>query len=476
MATTAALNFAFEVDGVSATLDVLRFSGNECLSELFRFEIDLSSAEAGLEWADTVGKAAVLVLAMADGERRIHGIVTSFEESGQSKKKTFYTATLEPKLWLLTQRRQCRIFQAKATPDILKAVFAGVGITGDAVEYRLSGDYGPRSFCVQYRESDYDFAQRLMEEEGIAYHFEHGDDESLLVISDHAEARTEIPGESTLQHRDPDAAVGEDECVMGFGCTRTFRPGAVVLRDYDFKKPTLSLEGRYEDGGERETAIELYDFPGEFHDSTLGSSLAQSRLEEERAESWLGRAESNCTRFTPGGLFSLEGHWREDLHQQYLIVRVAHRGRTSLDDGDNTSGMRPGETYRNTFEFIPADVCWRPPRVTPRPVIEGSQSAIVTGPKGEEIHCDEFGRVKLRFHWDRTDPQDDKSSWWVQVSQLWGGGGYGGMFVPRVGTEVIVDFFEGDPDRPIVTGRIFHGEHPLPFQLPGAKSKTTINP
>src|SRR4029077_1310436 len=132
-----------------------------------------------------------------------------------------------------------------------------------------------------------------------------------------------------------------------------------------------------------------------------------------------------------------EGHWREDLHQQYLIVRVAHRGRSSLDQNDNTGGLKIGETYRNTFECIPAEVCWRPPRVTPRPVIEGSQSAIVTGPKGEEIHCDEFGRVKLRFHWDRTDPQDDNSSWWVRVSQVWGGGGYGGMFVPRVGTEVI---------------------------------------
>lgn len=462
--------FLFEVTGLSQTLRVVRFAGREGLSELFHFEIVLAS-EDGIAAADVVGKTALLSLKTDEGELRyVHGIVSRFVCGDSGKKLTLYHLTLVPKPWRLLHRQDCRIFQEQTAPEILESVFKTAGLaSGDDYSLSLQKTYTKREYCVQYRESDWAFACRLMEEEGIHYFFEHSDGKHVLTLGDNAEVHPPIAGEATLPFRPPLGALSDAEHVSRLHYSEEVRPGKMTLRDFDFKKPSLLLEGVSE--GAEDTDLEVYDHPGDYEVPADGTALAKIRLEEATVWKKRGDGDSACRRFVPGRKFTLSEHGREALNQEWLITHVDHRGAEPLGGESASEATIP---YENRFEVIPATVPFRPPVITPRPTVRGVQSAIVVGPAGEEIHTDEHGRVKVHFHWDRLGKKDDKDSCWIRVSQVWAGEAWGAMHIPRIGHEVLVDFMDGDPDRPIIVGRVYHGTNVPPYALPANKTRSTI--
>ena len=466
-ALNASSTFTFKVDGLEAPLWVARFEGHEAISSLFHFELVLTSSEPGIVFSDVIGKAASLKL-LTDGSepRWVHGMVSRFEQGEEGKKLSVYSATLVPNVWRLQYRHDSRIFQELTVPAIIEKVLGGAGIS----DYRLfmENDHPAREYCVQYRESDWAFISRLMEEEGIFCFFEHGEDQEVLVIGDGPNSHGPIVAPSVLLFKSTLGAMAHGESVSRFNYSEEVRPGKVTLSDFNFKKPSLSLSVSSQ--ADQDDDLEIYDYPGEYDLPGDGSGLAKLRLEELQSVRKLGQGESGCMRFTPGYLFELGDHGRVSFDRGYLITRVHHRG-SQAQSGDG-GGHEP--SYSQSFQVIPDDVPYRPARRTPRPTIKGVQTAIVVGPSGEEVHTDEHGRVKVQFHWDRQGKKDDKSSCWIRVSQLWAGAGWGAMWIPRIGHEVIVDFIEGDPDRPIIVGRVYHGANVPPYPLPAEKTKSTI--
>jgi type VI secretion system secreted protein VgrG len=464
--------FEFEAGSYGADdLRVLSFHGAEGISELYRFDIVIGSRDHEIDPDAVVGQDARLAWKDKEGDRWVHGIICRFEQSGRAGRFANYQARLVPKVWLLTLRRQCRIFQNKAVPDILKEVLDKAGLPADLYEFRLKGNHKAREYCVQYRESDWNFASRLMEEEGIFYFFEHTEDSHKLIMADVSSVHEPTPGKSQIPFRDPELGVGEQEQVSRFRYSVQIRHGAVTLRDFDFKKPSLKVENAK--AADVETDLEWYDYPGEYTELSTGKDLAEVRLQEFRSERALGVGEGNCTHLISGYKFTLEDHPWAEMNQEWVLLRVQHWC-SQPQAAEEQAGSAEQAVYQNSFECVPYAVPYRPRRWTPRPRIEGPQTAIVVGPAGEEIHTDEYGRVKVQFHWDRNGKKDDKSSCWIRVSQGWGGAGYGMIIIPRIGHEVVVDFLEGDPDQPLIVGRVYNGESPPPYGLPGAKTKSSF--
>jgi type VI secretion system secreted protein VgrG len=464
-------DYTFAVDGLDADLAVLRFDGVEGVSQPYRFDLALTSHDPDIAFEDVVGKNAALQWITSDEPRLVHGIVSHFEFSGQGRKLTYYTARLVPKLWSLSLRRQSRIFQEKTTQDILKDVLQKGGLPSDAVEFQLKRSYKPRKFCVQYRESDFAFACRMMEEEGMFYFFRHEEAKHVMVIADAASVHEAMPGDPVVVYRGGESGMSGGEAIKRFTFRRAMRTGAVALQEFDFKRPTLDLMS--EKAADVETELESYEYPGAYPDTDHGKTYAQIRLEEQRAEKDVGAGAGDCRRMIPGFRWSLDEHPRAEFNAEYVLTSVSHTAeQPQAAEEDHEGGEPLGETtYANDFLCIPSAVTYRPPRITPLPSVDGVQTAIVTGPPGEEIHTDEFGRVKIKFHWDREGPNDDKSSYWVRVAQAQS---FGSMLLPRVGWEVVVDFQEGDPNRPLIIGRLHNGGDPGPYGLPGAKTRTAL--
>jgi len=467
--------FLFEVSGCPDPMRVIQFSGTEGMSSQFEFHLKLACENQSLDFSDVVGKPALLTLTGELVPRFIHGIVCRFEQVNELNRYAIYHATIVPQVWRLRHRHDCRIFQDLKTPDILKKVFESAGIASDHFKFSLSNTYEPRNYCVQYRESDWAFVSRLMEEDGIFYFFEHHEDKHVLVMGDGAPACKPIVGIETVPFRRPSGLVTDEDHVEKFRFAEEIQPGKVSLRDFNFKKPDLSMhaDGKTQVDGD----LEVYDYPGEYQhpgegSSAKGKSLAKLRLEEWQAARKIGHGESDCERLCPGYLFTLSEHSRADYNARYLLTSVGHYGHQSQVLDEESPG---GElSYSNNFTCIAEQTPFRPPRITPRPQVRGVQTAVVVGPKGEEIYTDEYGRVKVQFHWDREGKRDERSSCWIRVSQVWAGEAWGGMFIPRIGQEVIVDFIEGDPDRPIITGRVYNGSNQVPYPLPDEKTKSTL--
>ncbi len=459
----------FQSKGYSDELRVLRFSGAEGISELFHFGIELAARDRDIDLDAIVGKQAHFNIQYPDGDRSIFGIVSRFEQGVSGETFTPYFAEFVPSVWLLTQRYKSRIFQEKTVREIIEKVLGDAEVATDYFRFALQrSDYVKRDYCVQYRETDWNFVSRLMEEEGIFYFFEHKDSKDILVMADSADVHVPIEGESAVLFRDRSGAVEEQEFIYDFRYSQQIRPGKVTLRDYNFERPTLDLTK--DDTAERNPELEVYDYPGLYLDAGPGGELTRVRKEAMQARRLLGVGQSICRRMVPGYQFTLNDYPRDDFNQEYLLTWVQHTGTQPL--GQDQAGGR--FTYDNQFRCIPSTVPFRPLRKTPKPVVEGSQTAVVTGPGGEEIYVDQHGRVKVQFPWDREGQNDDKSSCWIRVSQLWAGAGWGAMFIPRIGQEVIVDFLEGDPDRPIITGRIYNGDNKPPYPLDAEKTKSTI--
>jgi type VI secretion system secreted protein VgrG len=464
---TLADRFLFAVDGLSQTLRVARFQGEEALNELFHFELTLVCDDISIAFDDVVGKAGQIILLGEDGtERYVCGIVSAFEQGDVAKKSAVYYATLVPKVWRLGNRFDCRIFQDLTAPDIIKQVFTQAGLAGADYRLSLQETYVTREYCVQYRESDWAFVSRLMEEEGIYCFFEHSEGKHVLVLGDKPAGHASIVAPATVLFRTPSGALGRAEHVRRFHQSQRIRPGKATLRDYNFKKPTLSLETKSE--ASADTDLEVYDYPGAY--DAPSSTFAKLRLEERQALRIRAEGESACVRFASGQTFTLSEHPREDLNAKYTLTRIRHEGSQPIMG--SSSGDDSG--YENHFECIPATVPFRPPLVTPRPTVKGVQSAVVVGPSGDEIYTDELGRVKVQFYWDRIGVNDEKSSCWIRVSQVWAGEAWGAMHIPRIKQEVLVDFLEGDPDRPIIVGRVYHAANVVPYPLPANKTRSTV--
>jgi type VI secretion system secreted protein VgrG len=453
-------------------LRVVQFFGNETISELFHYSFDIASTDGELNFDDILGQPAHFTINGPKGKRHLHGIVSHFEQRGKGIKFTSYQAEVVPALWILSRRHNCRIFQNQTIPDIIKKILTDGGIPSDQFKFSLKKNYQPRDYCVQYRESDLSFISRLMEQYGIFYFFEHTDQNHLMVIGDASDVHLAIPAPDTVIFKGSTAGSSADlEHIFEYQVARGIQSGLVRLRDFDFKKPRLSLEQKSE--AEKDHNLFVYDFPGEYETPSEGGGLTKIRLEEIQMARETGSGQSDCRRFIAGYRFKLDQSSRTDFNREYLLTRISHSG-SEPQALEAEAGENQGDVYRNHFECIPSDIPFRPRRMTPKPFVQGPQTAIVVGPKGEEIHTDEFGRIKVQFHWDRDGKQNEKTSCWVRVSQIWAGAGWGAMFIPRIGHEVIVEFLEGDPDRPIVTGGVYNGENKPPYALPDNKTKSTI--
>jgi type VI secretion system secreted protein VgrG len=470
MARTSAPAFTLQVGPHAATsLVVTQFSGSESLSRLYDFRIEFFEKEGQLlDLAELpVTEAQLTIRVGTSPVRYVHGQVRQAEALGRVGGRWRYRVQVVPKLERLSQMRKSRIFQEQSVPDIVKAVLGEGGIAHRAV---LSGAYAPREYCVQYRETDFDFISRLLEAEGIFYFFEHAEGSHTMVLGDGANAHADLPGGAKLPLRHDDKRAYNEEFISAMEQVHRLRPGAVMLRDFDFEKPTLDISANNTSkAGVAE--LELYDYPAGYVAHGVGKSTSAVRMEEKAQGARTFTGQSLCSRLAPGYHFEVESLGEETFSGQYLAQEVTHSGRQP----DTFGGPETlGGLYRNTFRCLPKGVPFRPPRLTPRPHIPGLQTATVTGPAGEEIHTDKHGRIKVQFHWDREGTRDDRSSCWVRVGQSWGGLSWGALYLPRIGQEVLVRFLEGNPDRPLIAGTVYNGENPTPYGLPADKTKSTL--
>ena len=449
------------------------FSGSEAISQLFHFDLDLLSENDSVKFQDVVGKNVTLHINTADGSKRYcNGFISRFSQGPQERRLSAYHAQMVPWLWFLTRTADCRIFQNMKVPDIVQKIFSDLQFHD--FELHLYGTYTPRDYCVQYRETDFNFVSRLMEEEGICYFFDHQDGKHVLILADDPAAHKPCPNQKTARYYyyGPGATYEED-VVIEWHYHEEFRTGAWSQTDYNFETPSSSLavtvNGR--------NPYEIYEYPGEHSIRSQGDRLARIRLEEQTVPAVVSHGASTCRNFSSGFQFTLQDHYRKDLNQRYLITALRH---TATQVGNYEVGASGAETsYQNSFECIPASIPFRPPRITPVPFVQGCQTAVVVGPAGEEIYTDKHGRVKVQFHWDREGKRNENSSCWVRVSHPWAGQGWGAISIPRIGQEVIVDFLEGDPDQPIIIGRVYNAGQMPPFGMPagavvsGIKSNST---
>lgn len=461
--------FTLEVDGVSARLSVARMEGVEGISELFEWNLVVTTDDKLISFSDVVGRKATLTIKRGE-TRYVNGIVSRFKQGEEGNRLITFHVTIVPKLWRLQHRHDARIFQELTVPEIVKKVLDIAGLSsGDDYQFNDVKPGPIREYCVQYRESDFAFVSRLLEEEGIHYFFEHSADGHVLVMSQSISAAPPVVGDPAIVFRPPLGAMAQaGDSISAFTLSQEVRPGKVSLTDFNFKKPALSLMTT--DAAAEDSDLEIYDYPGEYELPPEGRAYSKIRLEEWQSLKVVADGKSGVGRLTAGLQFSVIEHPRDEYNDSYVLTRVHHRG-AQMQMGEAGG---EGPSYSNTFQAVPSRVAFRPARKTPRPTVKGVQTAIVTGPAGEEVHTDEHGRVKVQFHWDRLGKRDDKSSCWIRVSQLWAGAGWGAMWIPRIGHEVIVDFVEGDPDRPIIVGRVYHGTNVPPYVLPAEKTKSTV--
>jgi type VI secretion system secreted protein VgrG len=360
-------------------------------------------------------------------------------------------------------------------PQIIAQMLEEHGIQADAYRFRLGPVVcPPREYCVQYDETDLHFIQRLCEEEGIHYHFQHGASGHVLVFGDD---QTIFPRLAATAYQQDSGLVADQPVIKRFGLRLETRTSRVTRRDYDFEKPRLTMEAAFH--SDFQPDLEDYDYPGRFTERTRGKHLSQRALERHRHDYELAEGESDQPKLVSGHFLPLTEHPRSDWNQLWLLNEVLHEGKQpQVLEESVTSHVGSGDGfvqgYRNHFSATPWDSPFRPALCHPKPKVLGSQTAVVTGPAGEEIHCDEYGRVKVQFHWDREAQADDKTSCWLRVSSSWAGDRYGGIAIPRVGMEVLVTFLEGDPDQPLVTGCLYHKEHQVPYDLPANKTRTVF--
>jgi type VI secretion system secreted protein VgrG len=448
--------------------------GLEGISRPFELDLDLLSEDGNIGFDAIIGKNVTITLDLQEGKRYWNGFVNRFILSSidQDSRLYHYRAQVVPWLWFLTRAADCRIFQDKTVTDIIKKVFGDLGFNDYADE--TQGTFVQREYCVQYRETHFDFVSRLMEEEGIFYFFRHEDGRHTLVMGNSPQAHKDCPNQAKARYEPVSGAYVHEDLVTSARLEQEFRTGKYAHTDFNFKQPHTSLLDKTTTtvniGGN--SKFEVYDFPGEYETRSEGEKLVKVRMQEIEAESKVLMGSSTCRAFMAGTKFTLVDHPRQSLNGSYVIVELRVLASAAADY--ESSDEEAEESYSNQFTCIPLERPFRPLRITEAPIIEGPQTAFVVGPSGEEIYTDKYGRVKVHFHWDREGKRDGKDTCWIRVSQPWAAKAWGGMWIPRIGQEVMVEYLEGDPDRPIITGRVYNDESMPPYSLPDHMTVSTF--
>lgn len=444
------------------------FSGEEGMSMIGGFSLDLASPKATLAAKDFLLKPMGVVVESSDGTKRFfHGIVRRFGMTGQSDDLTLYRAEIVPWLWQLAIVNDCRIFQNMSVPDILEKIFKDLGFND--FETRLLKTYPKREFTVQYRESSLNFVSRLMEDEGIFYFFEHQERKHVLVLADNPSKVVACPGLGRVTMIGGAAATADADTLETFHEEEQVTQGKVTYGDFSMLTPNSRL--RLEQAGTNYGKIEYYDYPGGYQEPGEGDRYVGLKLEEFEGTRRMAFGTGAARAFTAGHKFTLADHPRKDMNIEWALLRVSHTGH----NGDyRSSGSSGSDSYSNSFVAMPHSVRFLPPEVTPKPLMRGTQTATVVGKSGEEIWTDKYGRVKIQFHWDREGKRDENSSLWVRVATPMAGKTWGMIHIPRIGHEVVVDFLEGDPDRPIIVGMVYNAEYMPPWALPDNQTQTGL--
>ncbi len=462
--------FTLTLDGVASDLKVYRFNGNEALSQPYCFDLELVGEQPDLDLQSVLHRQ--VYLGFDDRGHGVHGLVYRVAQGDSGRRLTRYQITLVPQLAYLAHSSHQRIFQHKTVPQMVALVLVGQGILSDQFEFRLSGTYLEREYCVQFGETDLAFIQRLCAEQGIHYHFQHSPEGHLLVFGD--DQTVFAQAEQPTPYMPGSGMVAQTPAIKRFAVQLATATTAVNLRDYDFGKPRLALESAA--SGEQLPMLEQQGYPGQFSDRAHGKHFAQRGLERQRSDYRLAHGEGDEPALVSGGFLKLSGHPRESWNDLWLVRQVSHEGKqpqvleeavTEVCDGEFRQG------YRNNFVAAPWDVIFRPPlSEQARPAISGYQNAVVTGPADSEIHCDEYGRVKVQLAWDRAGVHDDHASCWLRVASGWAHDRYGAVLIPRVGMEVLVGFVNGDLDMPLVMGCLPNAATPVPLDLPADKTRS----
>ncbi|HKY09184.1 MAG TPA: type VI secretion system tip protein TssI/VgrG, partial [Candidatus Binatia bacterium] len=473
------------------------FTGQESISRLFNFHLDLiAENDTDVAFDKLLGQKITVRVDSVDGKKcHFNGLCNRISQGERDEIFTSYRMEIVPQLWLLTKRAQSRIFQQMSVPDILKKVLEGIDVA-----YEIQGTFHPRDFCVQYRETDFNFASRLMEEEGIFYFFKHSDGGHKMVVANTPQSHTDLPLNNKIVYEGVQGGTREEDRIFDWEKVQELRSGKYTLWDHSFELPHkhLEAEANIVDSVQvgkinhklkvgNNDKLEIYDYPGEYAQRFDGidrgggerpSDLQKIfqdnrrttdiRIQEEAVPGLVIQGASNCRQFVSGHKFTLQRHFNAD--GQYVLTTVSHSARQPGDYRSEGGDFH----YSNSFSCIPLAVPFRPQRLTPKPVVQGTQTAVVVGPKGEEIFTDKYGRVKVQFHWDRDGKSDANSSCWVRVAQNWAGKRWGAVFLPRIGHEVVVDYLEGDPDQPIIIGSVYNASEMPPYELPDEKTKSTI--
>lgn len=474
------------------------FTGSEAISQLFCFRLELlAKNQTEVAFDKLLGEKITIRLRLPDGEDRyFNGICSRVSQGERDATFTSYGMEVVPRIWLLSKKAQSRIFQQLSVDAIIKKVLEGFDVS-----YELQGKFHPRDYCAQYRETDFNFLSRLMEEEGIYYFFKHDANSHKMVVANTPSSHSDMPHMNRIIFEEVVGGKRDENRIYGWEKAQELRSGKYTLWDHCFEIPHKRLEAQAniidsvqvgkvvhkpKVGGNDK--LEIYDYPGEyaqrfdgvdrgggdrsddlkkiFEDNTRTVDI---RMEQETVPGIILQGTSNCRHFVSGHKFTLERHFNAD--GEYVVVGVGHVARQASSFRSGTGG---DFEYENNFSCIPSAVPFRPARLTPKPAIQGTQTAVVVGPPGEEIFTDKYGRVKVQFHWDRDGKNNAESSCWVRVGTVWAGKQWGAIHIPRIGQEVIVDFLEGDPDRPIIIGSVYNAEQMPPYELPANKTQSGI--
>ncbi|QDU62118.1 Phage-related baseplate assembly protein [Planctomycetes bacterium Pan216] len=482
------VHYEFEIAGLSE-FQLTRFELHEALNEIGYLDVDLINVDTSIDLASAMGKKASLkILAGTEDDRQAryyHGIVQRFELTGTDDKAAYYSARVVPRLWKLGRKHKSRVHvteqsQRKTFKDVVEKVLQEGGLSGTSVSFKLNeGDYQPFSFLTQYRETDLDFIKRLCEEDGVGFSFDHTEEEEVLQLFDSNQKLKEANPYSEVIYRHA-AGMLEDEyeSIQSFQVSHQLDYGKVEMREYDFKDSQKKISG--DKTGKSDDSLEYYDYAVKFQDEEGATErmkkTAKLRSEEYDAGVYVGTGRGDYRSMAAGKLFTLSECPSDALNKQWLPVEVVHRGTESNQvAGDGAPLGMGGYSYSMEFKAMPADVTFRPKRKAAKPIVLGSQTATVVGPAGEEIHTDEHGRVRVRMHWDRERQKEEDSSFWIRVSQQSAGRMWGMFFLPRIGQEVVVDFLEGDPNHPIITGSVYNDYQLPPYRpVPENKTRSTI--
>jgi len=468
--------------GVHFAVRAMRFV--DTISAPYRAEIEVVTDDRDADLSLMLGKDATLLMSRGGVEHPVRGVAFSVTEhpgaGTDSDAGVAAQVVLMPGLWALALRRNTRMFQEQTVDQILETVLAeSLGVYGRSIRNELNVTYEPREYCLQYQETDLHFCQRLMQEEGIHYRFDHLGEQEVMVLADGNDAFADAETVAGALPYNPHelASGGDSEGIKSFQRQLAHQSTAIAIADFDWTLPTMPVtdaqEGedalgrvreRYEHGEGMSLTIGSYDEGARRYQKQDAARLKVVRQEEVRRDEIVAFGQGRAVGLAAGTVFELVGHPSPEANGRWLITRIQHR---------DTGGTGP-DPYTNHFECIPVDVPYRPRRRVAKPVISSIQTAVVTGPSGEEIHVDEHGRITVRFHWDRENPADETSSCWIRVKQEWAGSGWGIWYVPRIGMEVVVQFIDGDPDRPLVTGCVYNADNTTPYALPDEKTKSTI--